>query len=63
MKCTDSGVLLVLARSKYVHENTEFSLQSFSSKQILLKLRSFCFVIGNQFLHFFPEPYIYIQPS
>ena len=39
MKCTDSGVILVLARSQY--ESTEVSLQSFSSKQILLKLRSF----------------------
>ena len=42
MKCTDSDVLLVLARSRYVHENTEFSLQSFLSKQISLKLPSFC---------------------
>ena len=29
MKCTDSDVSLVLSRSQYVHENTEFSLQSF----------------------------------
>ena len=36
MKCTDSNMLLVLARSQYVHENTEFSLQSFSSKQFSL---------------------------
>ena len=42
IKCTDSDVLLVLVRSQYVHENTKFSLQSFSSKQISLKLRSFC---------------------
>ena len=55
MKCTDSGVLLVLARSRYVHENTVFSLQSFSSKQISLKLLSFHFVIENWFLHFFPR--------
>ena len=41
MKCTYSDVSLVLSRSQYVHENTEFSLQSFSSKQILLLLRSF----------------------
>ena len=58
MKCTDSNVLLVLSRSQYVHENTEFSLQSFLSKQILLLLRSFYFVIGNQFLHIFLEPFI-----
>ena len=41
IKCTDSDVLLVLARSLYVHKNTKFSLQSFLSKQILLKLCSF----------------------
>ena len=41
MKCTASSVLLVLARSQYVHENTEVSLQSFSSKQISLLLHSY----------------------
>ena len=62
MKCTDSDVLLVLSRSQYVNENSKFSLQSFSSKQILLVQHSFQFVIGNQFLHISLELYIYLKP-
>ena len=41
MKCTDSNMLLVLARSQYVHENNEFSLQSFLSKQFMLLQHNF----------------------
>ena len=52
--------LCILARSLYVYENTEFSLQSFLSKQFALVQCYIHFVIGNRFLHIFLEPYIYI---
>ena len=58
MKCTDSNVSLVPARSLYVHENTKFSLQSFSSKQFLLLQHYIHFVMENGFLHIFLELYI-----
>ena len=60
MKCTDSAVSLVLSRSQYVHENTKFSLQSFSSKQILLLLHSFYIcdrkpIFAHKWLHLFKQ--------
>ena len=58
MKCRDSDVSLILVGFQYVHENTEFSLQSFSSKQILLLQCYIHFVMGNGFLHIFLELFI-----
>ena len=71
MKCTDSDVSLVLSKSQYVHENTEFSLQSFSSKSGHLDLSLFLFLVkysvGNKFLELahmqFPIQDHYIHTS
>ena len=62
MKCTDSDVSLVLSRSQYVHENTEFSLQSFSSNQFSLLQRNFHDCDGKWiFAHLRGTGHIFLQ--
>ena len=61
MKCTDSNVSLVPARSLYVHENFHYNnscQNSFCCCNVI-----FVFMMGNRFLHIYVEAVIYQSRS
>ena len=64
MKFTDSNMSLVLARSLYIHENTEFSLHPSWQNLFLLLQQNFCVCDGKSiFAHFCGSGHMYSLPK